>query len=128
LQAFKKAREVLKTASDSTSAASSSFLNKTRDARHRAAGETRKEWRTIGYHVVNMLKPIDTNSQPAILEGLQNPFLVKLRMVHYLITTGENDDRPSGLLVPDFWRSQGGSLRELWSYEDGCSQYVLEFG
>lgn len=78
--------------------------------------------------MVNMLKPIDTNSQPAILEGLQNPFLVKLRMVHYLITTGENDDRPSGLLVPDFWRSQGGSLRELWSYEDGCSQYVLEFG
>ena len=38
LQAFKKAREVLKTASDSTSAASSSFLNKTRDTRQKRGG------------------------------------------------------------------------------------------
>ena len=105
------------------------FSTRRGDARHRAAGETRKEWRTIGYHVVKMLKPIDTNSQPAILEGFTKP--VFWRNWGWFIIWS-----PQGRMMIDrvdcwyltFWRSQGGSLRELWSYEDGCSQYVLEFG
>ena len=54
-QALKKAREVLKSASESTSAASSSFLNKTRDTQLTIPGEEetiKQKERRIGDHVL----------------------------------------------------------------------------